>query len=65
MYDDDDNDEKNLALALALSKPVADTEVPKVEAAKEEAKPTEKQVDIDADFMKDVIGDIGIDLDAD
>ena len=64
MYDEDE-DERNIALALAMSNPdgaqAADSNA---EDPKEEIKPAEAEnVDIDANFMKDVIGDIGIDID--
>jgi len=79
MYDEgnddepQDDDEKALAEALALSM-VPDANVEKVdggggEPPKAEAKPAPEEehpeVDIDANFMKDVIGDLGIDMDAD
>lgn len=70
MYDDDDNDEdddeKALQEALALSmvpdhiKDAAGGEQPKPQAPAEVQK--EPDVDIDANFMKDVIGDLGIDM---
>jgi hypothetical protein len=64
MYDDpeEEDEERNLALALAMSNPDGVPAAEQQEAPKEEVKP-EEQVDIDANFMKDVIGDIGIDID--
>lgn len=72
MYDDDNNDdgdddEKALQEALALSMvpdaaAAAGGEQPKPQAPAEVQK--EPDVDIDADFMKDVIGDLGIDMNA-
>jgi len=73
MYDDDNNeegddDEKALQEALALSMvpdaaAAAGGEQPKPQAAAAEVQ-KEPDVDIDADFMKDVIGDLGIDMNA-
>lgn len=61
-----DDDEKALQEALALSMM---PDAPEANAAVEE-KPAaadpqpQPEVDIDADLMKDVIGDLGIDIDA-
>jgi len=67
MYEDDDEDEQQLKEALALSMP---TEPKKPEEKKEEPpkpvvkdQPTTADVNIDEDFLKDVIGDLGIDVD--
>jgi hypothetical protein len=74
MYDDDPNDdaERELQEALALSMvpnsaPEARGEPDSTRAAnapKKDAQPVaeEPQVDIDENFMKDVIGDLGIDI---
>lgn len=66
MYDEDpqDDDEKALAEALALSvlPQGGEESKPEAEKAKEEVQ-QEPQVNIDANFMKDVIGDLGIDMD--
>ena len=72
MYDEgnedepQDDDEKALQEALALSmqpNPAGEKQEPaKPEAKQPEPAPAEN-VDLDADLLKDVIGDLGIDLD--
>jgi hypothetical protein len=68
MYDNDepeDDDEKALREAIELSKNLAGggpEDAQPQPAAKVEEKPPEN-VDLDADVLKDVIGDLGIDLD--
>ena len=77
MYDEDPNDdaERELQEALALSMvpnsaPEAKGEpnstkmagAPKKEGNQEPAKEEQQDVEIDENFMKDVIGDLGIDI---
>lgn len=67
MYDegDEDDDEKALREALALSMVpdgLQNEEHRQVEEKKPEAA-KQPEIDIDANFMKDVIGDLGIDID--
>ena len=72
MYDDDPQDdaERELQEALALSMiPNTLPEQPNVpdttkleNAPKKEEAPAEQKVDIDENFMKDVIGDLGLDI---
>ena len=70
LYDEDnadegDDDEKALAEALALSMlPDAAEKEKAPEQKKPEAAEAPQDGDIDANFMKGVIGDLGIDLDA-
>lgn len=69
MYDDDpqDDDEKALQEALALSMlPEGSGEEKPADKKAEDAKPKAPevpQVEVDADMMKDVIGELGIDID--
>lgn len=71
LYDDDNNedgddDEKALreALALSMMPDAAEKEkAPEVPVKPAEEPVEAKDVDIDANFMKDVIGDLGIDID--
>lgn len=68
MYEDVDDDEKALQEALALSNqidpPKAAEEVKKeVPKPVVQEQPTTADVNIDEDFLKDVIGDLGIDVD--
>jgi hypothetical protein len=66
MYSDDAADDEEAALkeALALSM-MPDKDKAEGEKKVENKPATEQkpEVDIDADFMKDVIGDLGIELD--
>ena len=70
MYDDAnddepvDDDEKALQEALALSMlPEEEAEPKKEEKPKPAKAEPQPEVVIDADFFKDVIGDLGIDID--
>ena len=70
MYDEanedepQDDDEKALQEALALSMmPDANEKAAEVKPAAEKEKEKQPDVDIDEDFMKDVAGDLGIDMD--
>lgn len=60
MYDYADDEEKALQEALALSRAKPETK----QIVEEKPQPTTADVDIDENFMKDVIGDLGIDVDA-
>ena len=73
MYSDDDGQDEDAALqeALELSrvpeKPDAAQAKPAEEATKpeDEKKPTTADVNIDEDFMNDVMNDLGIDMNDD